>query len=235
MITIQYKGRLGNRLLIYAAAYIFAKKFNFTICSDIVQNIFGLPAYKGVEYDRSALEVITVDDKNFMHLLQSDWLPPNHYHFNGYFQHRDFILNYHHEIKNLFNPQYTAMPDNSVFVAYRIGDIMNQRQMLPIDYYREALQHISAEAGFITSDTPSHPNVLQLAQEFNLQLYGNGPNRTINFGKNFNNIVLSEGTFSWWIGFLSKAKNIYYNERDRFWHGDIFVFPDWKQLKYDNI
>jgi hypothetical protein len=59
------------------------------------------------------------------------------------------------------------------------------------------------------------------------------PLETIDFAKNFNNLVLSEGSFSWWIGFLSHANNVYYNERPRFWHGDIFVVSKWKKLKYD--
>ncbi len=69
--------------------------------------------------------------------------------------------------------------------------------------------------------------------KFNLEIYNASPLNTIDFAKNFKNLVLSEGTFSWWIGFLSNANNIYFNERERFWHGDIFVFPEWKALKYD--
>ena len=54
-----------------------------------------------------------------------------------------------------------------------------------------------------------------------------------NLSKLNHNLILSEGSFSWWIGFLSNAENIYYNQRERFWHGDIFVFPEWKPLQYD--
>ena len=233
MITIAYKGRLGNILFQYAAAYIFAKKFDISLCSDISPNAFNLPTYNGTRTIEST-EVTTVNDENFMSFIQKDWMPAVHYLFDGYFQLKDFILNYESEIRGLFNVQYTTVPDNNVFVAYRIGDIINQRQMLPVEYYREALQRINPQGGSITSDTPSHPNVLQLAQEFNLKIFQSDPSSTVDFGKNFNNIVLSEGTFSWWIGFLSRAENIYYNERPRFWHGDIFVLPKWKQLKYNN-
>jgi len=230
MISITYAGRLGNNLFQYAAAYIFAKKFNFKISSDIVENIFDLPSLAG---DATSNNIINVNDDNFMLLLESKLLEPAHYRFVGYYQNKDFILKYANEIKSLFKLNFTDISKDEVFVAYRIGDIENLRQMIPIEYYRKALQNINAKSGYITSDTLDHPNVIQLANEFNLKLYNNSPLEIINFAKNFNNLVLSEGSFSWWMGFLSNAKNIYYNERPRFWHGNMFVLPDWIPLKYD--
>jgi hypothetical protein len=230
MVSILYSGRLGNNLFQYVAAYIFAKKFNLKISSDIVENKFELPSLTGVQFNNN---IIDVDDSNFMSLLESNDLKPAHYRFVGYYQNRDFILKYGSEIKSLFKLRFIETPKNQVFVAYRIGDINGERQMLPLEYYQDALKKLNVNDGFITSDTPEHPNVIKLINEFNLRLYNNSPIETIDFAKNFNNLVLSEGSFSWWIGFLSSAKNIYYNERPRFWHGDIFVLPEWESLKYD--
>jgi len=230
MVSIQYSGRLGNNLFQYVAAYIFAKKFGFNISSGVVENKFDLPLLNGESIGGN---IIDVDDNNFMFLLESETLEQAHYRFVGYYQNRDFILKYGPEIKSLFNLTFTEVPKDQVFVAYRIGDINGERQMLPIEYYQDALRKIGANSGFITSDSPNHPNVIQLANEFNLLIYNESPIETIDFAKNFNNLVLSEGSFSWWMGFLSSAENIYYNERPRFWHGDMFVLPEWKPLKYD--
>lgn len=230
MVSITYSGRLGNNLFQYVAAYIFAKKFNLKISSGVVENKFDLPVLIGEETN---LPIINVDDNNFMELLESEYLTPAHYRFVGYYQNKNFILKYGSEIKSLFNLTFIDTPKDEVFVAYRIGDINGERQMLPIEYYQEALQNINVKNGYITSDTLDHPNVIQLANEFNLKFYNKSPLETIDFAKNFNNLVLSEGSFSWWMGFLSSAKNIYYNERPRFWHGDMFVIPEWKSLKYD--
>jgi hypothetical protein len=229
-VSIVYSGRLGNNLFQYIAAYIFAKKFNLKISSDIVPNNFDLPSLVG---DITNDIVINVDDTNFMLLLESETLTTAHYRFIGYYQNKDFILKYHKEIKSLFNLKYTTVPNDEVFVAYRLGDIDGERSMLPIEYYQDALRTINVKSGYITSDTPSHPNVLQLIDEFNLKLYNDSPLETINFAKNFNHLVLSEGSFSWWMGFLSLAKNVYYNKRPWFWHGDMFVIPEWKELNYD--
>jgi len=230
MVSIIYSGRLGNNLFQYVAAYIFAKKFNLKISSNIIENKFGLPTLTGVQ---NINPTINVDDFNFLSLLDSDYLKPAHYRFVGYYQSRDFILKYGSEIKSLFKLNFIETPKNQVFVAYRIGDINGERQMLPFEYYQDALKKLNTKDGFITSDTPDHPNVIKLMNEFNLTLYDNSPLETIDFAKNFNNLVLSEGSFSWWIGFLSNAKNIYYNHRERFWHGDMFVFSSWKKLCYD--
>jgi hypothetical protein len=230
MVTIQYAGRLGNNLFQYSAAHIFANKFNLTLNTNPPENNFGLSKLNGLINDG---KTIIVDDDNFMELLSSDKIDSAHYHFTGYFQLKDFILGYHEEIKKLFNLKYRDGLIDEVFVIYRIGDINGERQMLPIEYYEESLNNIKFNHGYISSDTPDHPNIKKLISKFNLTLYNDTPINTIDFAKNFNKLVLSEGSFSWWIGFLSNAKKIYFNKRERFWHGDIFVLPDWEHLSYD--
>jgi hypothetical protein len=231
MVSIIYAGRLGNNFFQYAAAYIFAKKFNLTIITPPIYNIFNLPIIQGNIYDN---QVIDINDDNYLSLLKSDKIENAHYRFVGFYQIKEFILEYHNEIKSIFNLKYNDVDKNLVFITYRIGDILNTKNMLPIEYYINALHSLNCSGGFISSDTLNHPNVLMLANDFNLKLYDNSPNETINFAKNFNNLILSEGTFSWWIGFLSNAKNIIYNERPRFWHGDIFVLPEWKVINISN-
>ena len=203
-VSINYSGRLGNNLFQYAAAYLFAKKFGFSLISEVVENSFSIPTIIGLEVHNPIIEV---DDNNFMGLLESTNMVDSHYRFVGYYQNRDFILKFGPEIKSLFNLSFTEVPKDQVFVAYRIGDINGERQMLPIEYYQEALKNINAKGGYISSDTPNHPNVIQLANDFNLTIYNESPLDTIDFAKNFNNIVLSEGSFSMGICLSSQNGN----------------------------
>jgi hypothetical protein len=49
----------------------------------------------------------------------------------------------------------------------------------------------------------------------------------------YNNIILSGGTFSWLIGFLTEPNsNIYYPEIpfENTWYGDIFIFNNWNKV-----
>lgn len=234
MVTIIYRGRLGNNLFQYAAAYIFAQKFGFALSTAPPNSIFKLPTTTGIKKsDSHSQETIEVGDENFMTLLRQDNVKNANYKFKGFYQIKDFVLEYEDEIRGMFSLDHQEKNPSDVFVAYRIGDIVNLRQMLPIQYYQEALTKIGTKSGYITSDSPDHPNVKELSRQFNLKIYEDTADKTIDFAKDFDNLVLSEGSYSWWIGFLSKAKNVYYNDRERFWHGDIFVLPDWIPLSYD--
>jgi hypothetical protein len=228
MVSIVYAGRFGNNLLQYCAALVFAKKFNLKLNSNLSDNYFNLPSSDG---ESIQTPIIEINDENFIQYLKKEKNVGN-FVFNGYFQIKEFILDYCNEIKNFFKLTYENFP-NKVFVSYRIGDIGGLRQMLPLEYYDETLSKLNIDGGYITTDTPTHPNINYLSKKYGLTLYQNTPSETINFGKNFDNIVLSEGSFSWWIGFLSQTDNVYYNKRPRFWHGDIFVLPQWNFLQYD--
>jgi hypothetical protein len=233
-VTIHYWGRLGNNIFQYIAAYLFSRKFNLKLLDgpkDFSSILKDNLETDGREFDN---KVIEINDSNFIHMLSSDSVEDARYHFHGYYQLKEFVVNYENEIKSLFNLNYSQLNnDDDAFVFYRMGDIENQRQSIPLEYYIEALDMLKINGGYITSDSPNHQNIKLLMDKFNLKFYDNTPLETICFAKNFNNLILSEGTFSWWGGFFSNAKNIVYNKRERFWHGDIFVSPKWLSLSYD--
>jgi len=232
MVNLVYQqgGRLGNNLIQYFAAYIFSKKFNLKLNVNPTSDFYSI--VKDTTIDGNVgMNTIEINDNNFLSYLESDELELNNYHLNGYFQLKDFLQKYEDDIKSNINLTYKEVDKNFVFVHYRIGDVINDCRMLPVEYYIEALEKLNCKGGYISSDSIGHNFCQILINRFNLMPVSLSPIDTINFAKDFNNIILSDGTFSWCIGFLSNANNIIYNKREYFWHGDIF-FDRWESLSW---
>lgn len=235
MITINYGGRLGNNMLQYSASKIFSNKHKIKLVTQPKNGNIDFTSYvkKTCDKDHKIFnkDQIIVTNENFLNLLSLESCETAHYIFSDYFQISKFVNTYNEEIKKIFIDSNTKK--SGVFVHYRIGDIQNTKNMLPIEYYIDCLDRSGQSFGVICSDTPNHENVLKLSSKYNLSILTDDPLNIIDLGRKYDNIILSEGTFSWWIGTLSSANNIFYNERERFWHGDIFTNKDWIKLNYE--
>ena len=260
MVTIDYGNytRLGNNMLQYAAAGIFARKHDYYMNVPTT-----LPRYKNKPDDPfpvstgfgepdSSIKVesvfggkyfdapqFIVNNSNYLELLKKENIDNGNYHFRDFFQIKEFILEYTTEIRNFYKVKFEPRDPKEVFVAFRLGDATLTRSRLPYAYYNDALTQLydnGCKGGFVTSENIEHPDIQRLIEKFGLKPYINHtPMEKINFAKDFNNLVLSEGSFSFWMGFLSNAQNVFVNNRRHLWswHGDIFVVPHWKQLCYD--
>jgi hypothetical protein len=121
--------------------------------------------------------------------------------------------------------------NNDVYVHIRLGDVTGIHS-LPFEYYDKAFSDISYDKGYLSSDTIDHPICQQLMQKYNLSPVEYDVVETIQFASTCRHLVLSLGTFSWLIGFLSFSDDIRYPIDKKPWHGNIFVFPEWKCINY---
>lgn len=227
MININYQGRFGNNLFQYFTALIFSQKFNQSIENPLLNNIlkFDLSRNEHI-YEESLI----INDHNIYNLLNEENINKNLI-LDGFFQNRK-ILELLKENKHLFLNENKNQKD--VFVHVRLGDIYNDEASCNINYYRKAL--IGLNGGYISSDSPNNDIIKQLSNEFNLEIFESSPEETIIFGSQFENKILSLGTFSWWIGFLGNQNNVIcpVQKEYREWHGDIFPFLNWKEVSIKN-
>lgn len=229
IILEKYNGRSGNLLFMEVAQSILSKKLNLYVKSEFPYEIYfkklGFSAYRGST--RIINDILHYDDSQMADLLNLEKIN-NGISYNGYFQVKDFVINYKDDIRSHFNLNYQNKRDD-MFVHLRLDDAAQWN--VGIDYYRKAIESCNYNKGYISSDSPNSQIVNDLISEYKLELVNTDPITTIDYAKNFGNLVLSKGTFSWWIGFLSMAKNIYYPKEYKLWHGDIFVYDEWQEIE----
>lgn len=238
MVTIKYRGRLGNNMIQYAAAYVLAKKAGLQLgtpemirygntgvhktsstVSDMVKidfgSVFNIKPVPGKSFDDF---IKLTDDNYYEHLKQPT--PNKSYHLDGFFQHEKLLVDYREEILNLYKlPEPDFIPNkNDTFVACRLGDcLVTPRTYCTMDYLGKQLitSRDSYDKVYITSDTIDHPPLADLIEKYDLTIYQNEPLNKILFARRFNNLILSAGSFSYWMAYLSSAENItvYHNNK----------------------
>lgn len=232
MITIKNHGRLGNAMFRNCAASILSKKFNIKVEEYV--RFEPLQALRPKFYTQGTKiyeNQTMVTYKNFTNIFQKDDIDYGLNLICGC-QDKNFVLNYRSEILSQFDLQYDRQYKDDLFVHVRLGDCIKNNRVPSIDYYIKAIEQTRFNKGYISSDTPSHVIVTFLIKKFNLTLYVNKPAETINFAKGFGNLVISNGTFSWWMAYLSKAKSVFYPSGGPIWYGDIFVFDEWTPINF---
>lgn len=199
-----------------------------------LQKYLGVELYSGKNIYNDWLEVT---DKNLIQALRGEFTGKA-LHINKsketWFQIRPFVQDFKQEIKDHFkNIKYDdRVSKDDILLHLRLGDKANSigKDVPDLKYYHECFSKITYKNGFIMTDSPEHTLVKNLTDIYKLKLLDGSPAKCLAFGKNFNKLILSSGTFSWWIGFLSRAETIYYPIPSKPWHGDIFVYPEWQGI-----
>lgn len=215
MITVEYKGRLGNNLIQYAAAHLFARNTGIQLDPgsaglDFIKKLNIYPPQGKV-----FKELIDINESNYFKYLFNP-TESTGYNITGYHQTCEFLCNHRDFILNLYkcDIQRDTLHENDCFVHARIGDLLNNpnRNMAYFqpDYLGQLLQTTRSAFNriYISSDTIDYPPLVELINQYDLTIYQSDPLETILFAKNFDNLILSAGSFSYWMAYLSEATNI---------------------------
>ena len=214
MITINYRGRLGNNLIQYAAGSILAGKTGLSLGTkpefrnNNFGEVFSLQTIDGVCYDKT----IELNDKTYYDHLNNPE-PNTGYILNGFFQDGRLLCDYREQILDLYKlPESKESVDSDdLFIACRLGECLKGRRtycsMRYIKDQLKASRHMY-DTAYITSDTITHPPLKRLIEKYDLTVYQDRPINKILFGAEFNNLILSAGSFSYWMAYLSNANNV---------------------------
>jgi hypothetical protein len=219
-------GRLGN-VLFYNFVASYLSKLNglkmYYKQQTETENILKIKLFDtGKNFFK---ESFLLTDKNIDSVFENtEMIKDKNLIIGGYFQTQNIAK----LIKNTIKPN--KILNECIFVHVRLGDITGKNSE-PYNYYSSAIEQINFTKGFISSDSIDHPICKELIKNYNLVPFNENEVETITFASSCKWLVLSKGTFSWWMGILSSGE-IYYPDSDKIWHGDIFVFPEWKKITF---
>lgn len=239
--TTEYNGRLGNQIIRNIAVSLVAEKHNLIVNysnNDLI-NKLGIKLFTG---NNEYANVEKITDDNYFAIYNSDNVNYNLDPNDSYFQSKEitnFLYNYLHtdEIKsnviknNPFNERY--LKNNDIFIHIRLTDAALYNP--GITYYINAITKISEYDNlYISTDDKTHNMVIELLELYpSANLIEYDEITTFQFASTCKNIILSHGSFSAVIGYLSFFSNIYYHEYelDKIWYGDMFSIDNWTKLE----
>lgn len=236
--TTPHNGRLGNQIIRNLAVSFIAEKNDLYVdyASHSLITQLGIPLYIGKRaYDHT----IYLTDDNYFSIYQSPSVMSNLYPNENYFQTREIMhLIYEHlrsvpikysiVDKNPFKMRYNA--NNDLCIHIRLTDVAHHNPGL--QYYLKTVESISFDQLYITTDDKHHPIVKEIHRLYpNAIFLDTDLVNIIQFASTCKHVVLSHGSFSAMIGYLSFFSEIHYPEYDlnKIWYGDMFSIPEWNR------
>jgi hypothetical protein len=239
MTTTLPCGRLGNQIIRNIAVSLVAEKHDLhvTYSSQDQVNQLGIDLFCGKKMHYAAMEL---NDKNYIKFYQEPFIIHKFGNVHAFFQTKEIsflIYNYLHSDtvkasimnKNPFRDRYQN--NNDVCMHIRLDDAA---QWNPgFDYYQKTLSQLTFDKLYITTDQKDHDTIRQLIAAYpNVTIIEYDEIQTFQFTSTCKHIILSHGSFSAIIGYLSYFSDIYYPqyEADKMWYGDMFSIPGWNKI-----
>jgi hypothetical protein len=235
-------GRLCNKVIMNLCFSILAEINNLYITYDYIDECeqLGINLFCGkCKYN---IDLIISDD-NYLDIVsksRENVLTKNIKNLNCFFQTKE-ISNYLYNYlnlpiiskniidKNKFIERYNN--NNDIFIHIRLGDVT--RFNAGYVYYEKAIKNINNyDKIYISSDSINHEICQLLIKNWIAIPIEYNEVETIHFGSTCKNVILSHGSFSCVIGYLSFFSNIYYPsyEKNKIWYGDMFSISNWNRV-----
>jgi len=232
-------GRLGNQIIRNLATSLIAEKHNLNVDyynNDLIKKL-GIELFSG---NKIYGNIRPLTDDNYIMIYNSDKiyydLNPN----NNYFQTKEItniLYNYLHTSKiksnviekNPYKDRYQN--NNDLYIHIRLGDV--EKFNPGIIYYINAIRNIKFDNIYFSTDSENHDVIKKIIHHYPKACMVKGDEiSTFQFASTCKHIVLSHGSFSAIIGYLSFFSNIYFPmyEDNKKWYGDMFSIDGWNKL-----
>lgn len=219
MVTVQYQGRLGNRLTQYTYARLVSEILGHEFIAPPIEEFPDLVVRcKGGGLN--ATDGILV---------------------KGYFEEaRLYALVRERIVKWFLKPNDLAVKTNKCAIHVRGGDALEEGfRCPPYSYYKNSIEQWSSIAQFtIFTDDPQCLVVKALLQELDCDISLKSPIEDLKYMLGHQQIIIGNSTFAWWAAFLSGHNNIIQPEPSKGWRSKLepnscLLIDEWTHIPYD--
>lgn len=238
--TVGFNGRLGNQIIRNLAVSLIAEKYDLKVDyfnKDLIHEL-GIDLFSGSNMYESIQEL---NNNNYFTIYNCNNVNYNLNPNCDYFQTKEitnFLYDYlHTDIikskiieKNTFKERYNL--NNDLFIHIRLDDVSHLNP--GIDYYLNTIKNIHYDNLYISTDQVNHDIIKTIIINYpNTKIIEYDEIKTFQFASTCKHILLSHGSFSAIIGYLSFFSNVYYPEYElnKMWYGDMFSIKDWIKCK----
>jgi hypothetical protein len=241
--TTGRNGRLGNQIIRNLAVSLIAEKYNLKVdyYNKKLIDKLGINLFSGENVHDTTCELN--DDNYFTIYNRNDTLKYNLNPNKAYFQTKDisnFLYNYLHTDdvkssiieKNPFRRAYNE--NNNLFIHVRLSDVAHFNP--GVNYYLNTINSINYDNLYISTDDKKHIIIRSILKLYpNAKIVDCDEITTFQFASTCKHIILSHGSFSALIGYLSFFSTVYYPEYnlDKIWYGDMFSINNWIKCKIE--
>lgn len=234
-------GRLGKQIIRNLAVNIVAKKHNLFVvyANQELMTSMGIKLYCG---DAIHDKMIHLENDNYFHVLFSESIDFNLYSNWNFFQTKEIANMLYKYLRtnevlvnvikmNLFKERYNN--NNDCFLHVRLTDVANRNPGFA--YFDKVLSSITYDNLFIASDEFDHEIVKRIVEKYpEAKMLDLDEKNTIQLASTVKHVVLSHGSFSAIIGYLSYFSDVYYakHEAGERWYGDMFSIDGWKEVDF---
>jgi len=225
MIEVKYLGRNGNKMFQYCFGRILSNALKIPFQSPPINWFEDLKLSNFDEFESSKTFDKTVTLKRHIVDLEDIYRQAKEQKLKiileGYFQRSEYFAPHKQDIKKWFNIDEDLRTNllkkydikkNDVILHSRLGDYVTLGYIINPFHIKEIINNVLADDGklFVVTDE-INSNYHQFFKEYNPIILSNSDKEDFYLMTCFENIIMSQSSFSWWAAFFaSESSKVYY-------------------------